>query len=100
MKPSEIPFLMASSGCVLSRFSRVRLCVTLWTVAHQAPLSRNSPGKNSGVGCHFLLQGIFPTQGLNPGPPALQADSLPSESPGMPITFYYDLSLYVHTAKS
>ena len=24
------------------------------------------PGKNPGVGCHFLLQGIFPTQGLNP----------------------------------
>ena len=27
----------------------------------------NSPGKNTGVGCLFLLQGIFPTQGLNPG---------------------------------
>ena len=27
----------------------------------------NSPGRNTGVGCHFLLQGIFPTQGLNPG---------------------------------
>ena len=27
----------------------------------------NSPGKNTGVGCHFLLQGIFLTQGLNPG---------------------------------
>ena len=27
----------------------------------------NSPGKNTGMGCHFLLQGIFPTQGLNPG---------------------------------
>ena len=26
----------------------------------------NSPGKNTGEGCHFLLQGIFPTQGLNP----------------------------------
>ena len=25
--------------------------------------------KNTGVGCHFLLQGIFPTQGLNPGLP-------------------------------
>ena len=25
------------------------------------------PGKNIAVGCHFLLQGIFPTQGLNPG---------------------------------
>ena len=27
------------------------------------------PGKNNGVGCHFLLQGTFPTQGLNPGFP-------------------------------
>ena len=26
------------------------------------------PGKNTGVGCHFLPQGIFPTQGSNPGP--------------------------------
>ena len=25
------------------------------------------PGKDTGVGCHFLLQGIFPTQGSNPG---------------------------------
>ena len=29
----------------------------------------DSPGKNTGVGCHDLLQGIFPTQGLNPGLP-------------------------------
>ena len=29
----------------------------------------NSPGKNIRVGCHALLQGIFPTQGLNPGLP-------------------------------
>ena len=36
------------------------------TVAHHAPLSRDSPGKNTGVGCHALFQGIFPTQGLNP----------------------------------
>ena len=27
------------------------------------------PGKSTGMGCHFLLQGIFPTQGLNPGLP-------------------------------
>ena len=31
--------------------------------------SWNSPGKNTGVGCHALLQGIFPTQGSNPGFP-------------------------------
>ena len=42
------------------------------------------PGKNTGVGCHALLQGIFPTQGLNPGLPTLQVDSLPSEPPGKP----------------
>ena len=53
---------------MLSHFSRVRLFATpSWTVAHQAPLSMGSPGKNTGVGCHFLLQGIFLTQGLNPG---------------------------------
>ena len=40
---------------LLSRFSRVRLCATPQTAAHQAPLW-DSPGKNTGVGCHFLLQ--------------------------------------------
>ena len=40
--------------------------VTLWTVGHQAFLSMGSPGKNTGVGGHAVLQGIFLTQGLNP----------------------------------
>ena len=43
------------------------------------------PGKNTGVGCHFLLQGIFPIQVSNPGFLCLlqwQADSLPLELPG------------------
>ena len=40
------------------------------------------PGKNTGVGSHPLLQRIFQAQGLEPGSPALQADSLPSEPPG------------------
>ena len=39
--------------------------VTLWTVAHQAPCLWSFLGKNTGVGCHFLLQGIFLTQGSN-----------------------------------
>ena len=51
---------------MLSHISRVWLFVTLWTEACQAPLSRDSPGKNTGVGCCALLQGIFPTQGSNP----------------------------------
>ena len=39
---------------------------TPWTVAHQAPLSMGFPGKNTGVGYHFLLWGICPTQGSSP----------------------------------
>ena len=45
--------------------SHVRLFVTPWTVTSKAPLSMGFPSKNIGVGYHFLLQGIFPTQGLN-----------------------------------
>ena len=42
----------------------------------------DSPGKNTGVGCHALLQGIFP--GIEPRSPTSQADSLPSKPPGRP----------------
>ena len=45
--------------------SHVQLFVAPWTLAHQALLS-NFPGKNSGVECHVLLQGIFLTQESNP----------------------------------
>ena len=41
---------------LLSRFSHVRLCATPQTAAHQAPRPWDSQGKNTGVGCHFLLQ--------------------------------------------
>ena len=42
-------------------------CLTLCDLVGYSPW--DFPGKNTGVGCHFLLQGIFPTQGLNPGLP-------------------------------
>ena len=44
--------------CMLSCFSHIWLFVTPWTVAHQALCAWGSPGKNTGVGCHVLLQGI------------------------------------------
>ena len=48
--------------------SRVRLCGPMdCSLSVLCPW--DSPGKNTGVGCHFLLQGIFPTQGSNPGLP-------------------------------
>ena len=45
-----------------------RLFVTPWIIACTKLLRpQDFQGKSTGVGCHFLLQGIFPTQGLNPG---------------------------------
>ena len=50
-----------------------QLCLTLWDSMDCSPpgssVHGDSPGKNIGVGCHAFLQGIFPTQGWNPGLP-------------------------------
>ena len=45
---------------MLSSLSSVQLFAMLWTVALQVPLAWISPGKNTGVGCHYHLQGISP----------------------------------------
>ena len=50
----------------LSCFSRVWLFMTPGTVARQTPLSVRFSRQDTIVGCHSLLQGIFPTQGLSP----------------------------------
>ena len=55
------------SVCGCCHFSCIWLFATPWTVAIQAPLSWDSPGKNTEVGCYTLLQGIFLTLGLNLG---------------------------------
>ena len=60
---------------------------TPWTIPHQAPCPWNSPGKNTGMGSHSFLQGIFPTQGSNLVS-YIVADSLPSEPPGKPKYMY------------
>ena len=40
--------------------------LTSWTIAGRLLSPWDSPGKDTGKDCHFLLQGIFPTQGVNP----------------------------------
>ena len=67
MQASRVPSLVRELDATYlhSPLSPVRLFVTSWTRAHQAPLSRDSPGRNTGVGCHSLFQGIFLTQGSN-----------------------------------
>ena len=68
--------------CMLSRFSRVQLFVTPWTVAHQAPLSMGFSRQESWSGLPCLPQGDLPNPGIETRSPELQADSLPSEPPG------------------
>ena len=55
--------LMCVHVCAQS-LNRVWLFATPWTIAHQATLW-DFPGKNIWVSCHFLLQGIFQTEGSN-----------------------------------
>ena len=69
--PSHIFFSCLEGSCVLSRsvMSDSFQPYGLWTASLLCPLDFS--GKNTGVGCHFLLQGIFPTQDSNPVSPAL-----------------------------
>ena len=52
--------------CMPSRFSHVQLCDAMDCSLPGSFIHGGSPGKNTRVGCHALLQGIFPTQGMNP----------------------------------
>ena len=58
-------------------------CVQLYDLMDHSPpgssVHGDSPGKNTGVECHALLQGIFLTQRLNPCLLSMQADSLLTE---------------------
>ena len=63
-------YIYIHTVCVLLCLG-AQLCLTLCDPMEKCPpgssIHRDSPGKNTGVGCHALFQGIFLTQGLNPG---------------------------------
>ena len=58
--------------------------MTNWTVATRLLCPWDFSGKTTGMGCHSLLQGIFPPQGLNPHLQHWLADSLPLSHLGSP----------------
>ena len=64
--------------------SCVRLFATPWTVAYQAPLSMEFSRQEYWSGLPFSSPGDLSDPRVEPGSPALQADSLPSEPPGNP----------------
>ena len=65
--------------------SCVRLFVTPWTVAHQAPLSMGFSRQEYWSGLPFPSPGHLPDPGIEPGSPALESDASTSEPPGKPI---------------
>ena len=67
--------------------SVTQLCPSLWGTMDHSLCPWDSPGKNTGMGCLFLLQGVFPTQEWNPSLWHLlhwQVVSLPLVPPGKP----------------
>ena len=62
--------------------------MTPWTAVRQAPLSMGFPRQKYWSGLSFLSPKNLPNPGIEPGSPALQADSLPSEPPGKPTKSY------------
>ena len=72
----------------MKSLSCVRLFVTPWTVAHQAPLSMVFSRQGYWSGLPFPSPGDLPDPGIEPGSPALQADALPSEPPGKAESLY------------
>ena len=77
-------FINGNVLCYAYSLSHGRLFVTPWSVAHQAPLSMGFPWQEywSELPCTPL--GDLPNPGIELRSPALQADSLPAESPGKP----------------
>ena len=63
----QIPLLMCAVVCLVTQLCPT-LCDTMGWGLPGSSVHGDSPGKNTGVGCHALLQGIVPTQGSNPGP--------------------------------
>ena len=90
-------------GLCLVACSVTQLCPTVCDPMDCSPpgssVHGDSPGKNTGMGCHFLLQGIFPTQGSNPGLLRLlrwQVDSLPLSRLGSPSFWTSHMSNFQH----
>ena len=63
---------------------RVRLFATPWTVAYQSSQSMEFSRQEYWSGLPFPSPGDLPDPGIEPGSPALPADTLPSEPPGKP----------------
>ena len=80
---------------LLSRFRHVQLCVTPWTVAHQAPLSMEFSRQKYWSGLPHPPPGDLPNPGIEPKSFVLQADSIPLSHQGSPMYMYTYMNMYM-----
>ena len=78
---SELFFAGLLQRSEVKSLSRVRLSVTPWTVAHQAPPSMGFSRQEYWSGLPFPSPGDLPDPGIEPRSPTLQTDTLTSEPP-------------------
>ena len=96
---SKIKSLTYIRACMLSRCSHVWLFETLWTIAHQAPLSKGFSRQECWSGLPSPPPGDLPhlrIEPMSPASPALQADSLPLSHQGSPLTYICTLTMYIY----
>ena len=85
---SGLSFLSPGDLVKVKSLSHVRLFVTPWTVAYQAPPSMGFSRQEYWSGLPFASPGNLPNPGIELRSPALQADALTSEPPGKPLSNY------------
>ena len=96
LKCAKHAMLFQASGVLVAQ-SRLTLCNSARLQPTRLPRVWDFPGKNAGVGCHFLLQGIFPTQGSNAGLPNCRQTLYSLSQQGITFSSFYAL---INTASS
>ena len=94
----EENFSSSLQGPVTEKVKVAQSCPTLCDPMDYSVSSWSSPGQSTEVGSRSLFQGIFPTQGRNPGLLPSQADSLPAELPGKPGPLLLVFLIWVNSA--
>ena len=82
--------------CAVLSQSCPTLCNPMDCTPPDSCVHGDSPGKNTGVGCHALLQGTLPDPGIKPRSLTLQVDSLASQPPGNPLSTTYGVTKLFH----
>ena len=99
LKNEKVTFIEYSEGCAKSLQLCLTLCDPVDYILARLLCPWDFPGKKTGMGCHFPLQGIFPTPGSNLHPFCIlhwEAGSLPLQNLQQGVNLKEKLKLHIH----